>query len=64
MKNENFDKVNAIVMELKRITYEMGFTSESLLKVMEMKDKFIEEGKHEEALIVETYMHTHTSDEY
>ena len=56
MENADLEKVETIVNELKKITAETGFNADSLSQVIEMREKFINEGKNTEAIIVATYL--------
>ena len=63
MENADFEKVTTIVNELKKVTAELGFSTESLSYAMDMREKFIKEGKNIEAIIVTTYLEAFTDND-
>ena len=63
MENTDFEKVTTIVNELKKVTAEVGFNADSLSYAMNLREKFIKEGKNIEAIIVTTYLEAFTDND-
>ncbi len=61
-EGNTFSTVVAIINDLKEKTDEFGFGVESLTYMMSLKDRFVEEDKLIEAVIVNTYMEANTED--